>query len=227
MAFPSVCFVKLPRQPSTRRLLSVFSDQCLAAFTVYPGQRWPRVVDVTRDESVRRAAELVSQRATSRLLGVVNNAGVSAPTPLELADIGEMRRVLETLSEGLRLEPGRAGIRVVVVEPGLTDTGILEKARSQYTALTARLDDRELACYQDYIQVRAAMTASASHKGMPPDRVARVIEHALTTRRPRQRYFASADVRGACVLGRIAPRRIRDLALTHLLGFPGVDRRRG
>jgi NAD(P)-dependent dehydrogenase (short-subunit alcohol dehydrogenase family) len=51
----------------------------------------PVVVDVTDDESVRRAAEQVSQRATSRLVGVVNNAGVSAPMPLELAAVAEVR----------------------------------------------------------------------------------------------------------------------------------------
>jgi NAD(P)-dependent dehydrogenase (short-subunit alcohol dehydrogenase family) len=113
------------------------------------------------------------------------------------------------------------------VEPGLTDTAIRDKAQSQYTALTARLTDRERAYYQDYIQARAAMTTAPSNRGGPPERVARVIEHALTTRRPRPRHFASADVRGAYLLGRIAPGPIRDLALTRLLGFPAVDRQRG
>lgn len=127
------------------------------------------------------------------------------------------KHALEALSEGLRLELGAAGIPVVVVEPGLTDTAILEKGRSHYASLPSRFDAGDLARYQDLVDARAAMSA---RKGAPADRVAKVVQRALTARRPRARYFAGSDVRGAYLLGRIAPRRLRDLIFTRVLGFP-------
>lgn len=54
------------------------------------------VLDVTDAGSVRAAAERVRElRAGTPLVGLVNNAGIASPGPLELLDLEEFRRVFE------------------------------------------------------------------------------------------------------------------------------------
>jgi NAD(P)-dependent dehydrogenase (short-subunit alcohol dehydrogenase family) len=56
----------------------------------------PLFLDVTDEESIAAAARLVTSEAGSEgLQGLVNNAGISVTSPLELVPIGELRRQLE------------------------------------------------------------------------------------------------------------------------------------
>src|SRR5437016_13788593 len=53
----------------------------------------PIVLDVTEEKSIAAAAQLVSSEAgTDGLQGLVNNAGISITSPLELVPISELRR---------------------------------------------------------------------------------------------------------------------------------------
>jgi hypothetical protein len=54
---------------------------------------------------------------------------------------------------------------------------------------------------------------------VPPDRVARVVERALTTPRPRSRYLVGADAHLQATLRRL-PAPVRDAVLMRVLGLP-------
>lgn len=59
----------------------------------------------------------------------------------------------------------------------------------------------------------------AEARGAPPDRVAKTVVLALTTRKPHNRYFVGADSRGAYLLGRILPSALRQWFMQRLLGL--------
>jgi NAD(P)-dependent dehydrogenase (short-subunit alcohol dehydrogenase family) len=126
---------------------------------------------------------------------------------------------LEALTDTLRMEVAPAGVQVIAVEPGGTQTRILEKVSARFQEVRSSLpaDGRDL--YLDSIDARARMPEGA--KLLAPESVARVIRRALEARRPKARYFAGLDVRGAFLLGRFVPAPARDGLLRLLFGFPG------
>lgn len=61
----------------------------------------PILLDVTDEGSIAEAVMEVRQITGGRLFGLVNNAGVSANGPLELMDVGEIRKVMDVNVVGL------------------------------------------------------------------------------------------------------------------------------
>jgi hypothetical protein len=56
--------------------------------------------------------------------------------------------------------------------------------------------------------------------GIPPDEVAKRVEHALTAPRPKTRYLVGNDARMQAVLGRVVPDRTRDGLVARYMGLP-------
>lgn len=96
---------------------------------------------------------------------------------------------VEAISDALRFEVAPFGVRVSVVEPGLIRTGFGETAAGTlarsgslagpYAGLNRAVDESMARSYR-------SRTLSAT-----PDAVARVIERAVTARRPRSRYVVT------------------------------------
>lgn len=55
----------------------------------------PVDLDVTDNETIRQAAAIISEATGGELYGLVNNAGVSIPSVLELMPLADFRRLLE------------------------------------------------------------------------------------------------------------------------------------
>jgi NAD(P)-dependent dehydrogenase (short-subunit alcohol dehydrogenase family) len=89
---------------------------------------------------------------------------------------------LEGLSEGLAQEVAPFGIRVVIIEPGITKSAIFAKTIDAPNASGA-YDDH----YRRMFQMYATGIASATD----PFEVAEVIHHAVTVDRPELRYRTS------------------------------------
>jgi hypothetical protein len=53
---------------------------------------------------------------------------------------------------------------------------------------------------------------------VPPERVARAIEHGLTARRPRTRYLVGADAKLQARLRRLLPTRVLDRIVARATG---------
>ena len=94
---------------------------------------------------------------------------------------------LEGLSEQLAQEVAPFGVRVVIIEPGVTKSAIFAKnlaMPNESGAYTAQ--------YQRMFQMYAAGLAHATD----PFEVARLIEHAITTDEPKLRYAVSWGAQG-------------------------------
>jgi len=122
------------------------------------------------------------------------------------------KHALEALSDALRFEVQGFGIDVVVIQPGLIRTGFAESAVG---SIPIDADDP----YASFNQAVGAATAGAYEGGLArvlgggPDTVARAIERAISTRRPRTRYRVTASAHLFLTLRRLLPDRGWDALL--------------
>lgn len=101
------------------------------------------------------------------------------------------KHALEGWSDALRLELAPFGIRVVIVEPGLIETGFGD------VVAEGLLQRSGSGAYATLTQAVAASTRSAyaPGRGTSPDVIARVVSNAVRARRPATRYVAGAYAR--------------------------------
>lgn len=94
------------------------------------------------------------------------------------------KHALEALSDSLRLEVKPFGIKVVLVEPGNIKTNFQETAEAQSQ------DVQQLDAYKGLRAEFKAFSRENSENGAEPYAVASVIEKAVTSERPQNRYVA-------------------------------------
>ncbi|MGI9085819.1 MAG: oxidoreductase [Aeromicrobium sp.] len=118
---------------------------------------------------------------------------------------------VEAFSDALRFEVSGFGVKVVVVEPGLITTNF-----DQAAVASMDLDDH--GPYADFNKQVASTTVDTykgpmRHLGGPPDSVAKVIEKALTTRRPRTRYAVTPSAKVSLATRSMMTDRMWDAAM--------------
>ncbi len=123
------------------------------------------------------------------------------------------KHAVEALSDALRFEVRPFGIDVIVIEPGpiktrFGDTAVgsidgLSENRSPYAAFNAVVARR----------IREAYEGPMAKMAGEPEAVARVIETAITARRPKARYPVTAAARVLMGLRRWLPDRAFDTFL--------------
>jgi NAD(P)-dependent dehydrogenase (short-subunit alcohol dehydrogenase family) len=237
------------------------------------GRITPIVLDLSRDDSIERAAETV--RATvggNGLFALVNNAASAGRgVPMEYVTREDLERAfsvttfgsflltrglvpmirqargrivnlgagrlalplmgpgfgakfaMEAMSDILRIELRQTGVRVSIVEPGMTrwehvDEQLVEYARALDDALDGvSLEDRPrfegAAAHFKRLNQRMMRTAA------PADRVAATIERAITARRPRARYHCGWEQKTVSWLERLTTERVRDALAGHITGL--------
>ena len=113
------------------------------------------------------------------------------------------KHAVEALSDALRFEVAPFGIRVVIVEPGLIKTAFGETARGSvaepngsYASFNAAVAKRVADAYERWPDKAFAVG---------PEAVARVIERALTSSRPRSRYRVTTGARLTLTLRKLVP----------------------
>ena len=119
---------------------------------------------------------------------------------------------LEAMADALRLEVAPWGMRVAIVEPGTIATAIWTKPQrriDEFPAAAAEL-------YGARLERLRKLAAARSAKGVDAAEVAKAVEHALTSPRPRTRYVVGPDARKRARVERL-PDRLRDRVLTRFL----------
>jgi NAD(P)-dependent dehydrogenase (short-subunit alcohol dehydrogenase family) len=215
------------------------------------GRLAPVILDVTDAEQIAATAELIGREAEGGLNGLVNNAGVAVPGPLETVPLVDLRHQLEVnliayvavtqamLSEVRRAE-GRVvflssiggriafpfggpyhaskfateaigdvfrqelrpwGLKVSIIEPGSIDTPIWERGQRKAEDVEAKSPRTNL-LYGAAIEKFRKVIEDTAERGIPPEKVAKAISHALEAKRPRPRYLVGLDAK---VQARIQP----------------------
>jgi NAD(P)-dependent dehydrogenase (short-subunit alcohol dehydrogenase family) len=121
---------------------------------------------------------------------------------------------LESLTSALRVELRPWGIPVAIVEPGAVATSIWDKSVADLDALMSTLPGQVAELYGPGIAGIKRFAARRSKAGVSAEAVASAVGHALTARKPRERYVVGRDARVVELLRR-AP--LSERALDSLL----------
>jgi NAD(P)-dependent dehydrogenase (short-subunit alcohol dehydrogenase family) len=220
----------------------------------------PLMIDVTDASQIAAAAEKVAAAVgEAGLDGLVNNAGIAVPSPLETIPIEDFRHQIEVnltgqvavtqaLLPSIRRARGRIvfissiggriafpltgayhaakfgieavgdifrqelrawGISVSIVEPGSIATPIWDRGEQRADEIGERTPEREALYGMAVSRYRKVVRATA-RRGIPPEKAAMAIEHALDARRPKARYLVGLDAKVQARLKPLIPTRVFD-----------------
>jgi len=178
-------------------------------------------VNVTGQLAVTQACLPLLRRSRGRVVFMGSIAGrVTLPM---LGPYSASKHAVEALADALRVELQPWGMHVSIIEPGSIATPIWRKGDEAAAQASSRFP---AAAEQLYGAASGAMrkaAADAARRGVPPDTVAIVVEHALTSAAPRTRYLVGADAKLRARIGAFVPDRLRDRLFTRVLGLPARD----
>jgi NAD(P)-dependent dehydrogenase (short-subunit alcohol dehydrogenase family) len=137
-----------------------------------------------------------------RILNISSIVGL-IPAPY-LAAYSATKHAIEGYSESLDHEVRQYGIRVLLIEPGWTDTGI-EANRAR--------PDNPLPTYERQSQIAVQIMTSEVNDGDDPATVAKVVVTAATAANPKLRYTAGSMAGRVSTLRRLVPARAFDRSL--------------
>jgi NAD(P)-dependent dehydrogenase (short-subunit alcohol dehydrogenase family) len=131
------------------------------------------------------------------------------------------KHAVEALSDALRFEVRGFGVDVIVVEPGPIKTAFADTATERVEALAQGNSP-----YAEFNQIlsqriRGAYEGPMGALAAGPEAVAKVIEKAVTARRPRTRYVVTAAARMLLGMRRLLPDRGFDAFLGMQFPHPG------
>jgi NAD(P)-dependent dehydrogenase (short-subunit alcohol dehydrogenase family) len=228
----------------------------------------PVTLDVTDAEQIAAAAELIGRETDGGLDGLVNNAGVAVPGPLETipledlrhqlevnlvayvavtqAMLGEIRRAegrivflssiggriafpfggpyhaskfaTEAIGDVFRQELRPWGLKVAIVEPGSIDTPIWERGQRKAEDVEAKAPKTNL-LYGAALDKFRKVIEDTAERGIPPEKVAKAIAHALESPRPKSRYLVGLDAQVQARLQPLIPTPLFDWIVARQLNL--------
>lgn len=115
---------------------------------------------------------------------------------------------IEAVGDSLRQEMREFGVNVSIVEPGSIATPFWNKTNVDQVLESMSPQQRDL--YEGPARAAAEGARKAESRGIPPERVAKAVEHALTASRPKTRYLVGVDARVQAAVRRWLPDRLLD-----------------
>lgn len=114
---------------------------------------------------------------------------------------------LEAIGDALRRELRPWGMEVSILEPGNIQTPIWSKGVAWGEELKTRLSPQASEFYGRAIEGILNYIRGQDGRGLHPNEVARVLEHALSATRPKTRYVIGQDAKAGALLARFLPDR--------------------
>jgi NAD(P)-dependent dehydrogenase (short-subunit alcohol dehydrogenase family) len=157
--------------------------------------------------------------ARGRIVFVSSLSGIVS-TPMTGA-YNASKFAIEAIADAWRLELRPWGVRVVLVEPAMTDTDLWRNAPETLEAEAAEMSAEHRDLYGDHVEGMRRTIPRIQKMAKPVDGVTAAIERALNASRPRARYPVGVDVRVQAALSGVTPDRVKDAAFGRLTGTPG------
>jgi NAD(P)-dependent dehydrogenase (short-subunit alcohol dehydrogenase family) len=249
-------FAGVRRQEDADALAQAGSDRVL-----------PLILDVTDAAQITAAAKRIEEETGGRLEGLVNNAGIAVPGPLETLPLDDFRRQVEVnltaqvavtqamlplirpargrivfissiggriafplngayhaakfgveaVGDVFRQELRPWEIGVSIVEPGSIDTPIWERGSAAADEIEARAHPEQEVLYGQAIASFRKVVRDLAERGIPPQKVAKEIAHALEADRPRSRYLVGLDAKLQARLKVVIPDRVWDRLVARMM----------
>jgi len=123
------------------------------------------------------------------------------------------------LSDTLRLELGRFGVRVIAIEPGSISTPAVDKTLGNLEEVIGSLPADAQQSYGPMIRSVGRRGYAMEKSGSSPDVVAAGVHHALASSRPRIRYRVGKHAKLLATLAKILPENVFDMMRLKMLGL--------
>ncbi len=127
---------------------------------------------------------------------------------------------IEAAADAMRMELRPWKIPVVVVQPAQTDTDMWRTADTKVLEAETALSPGHRALYAQHIAGMKKSVPVSQRLAVPAEKVAAVVEEALTARKPRPRYVVGLGPRVQVALVTRLPTRVRDAVLRRVSGQP-------
>jgi NAD(P)-dependent dehydrogenase (short-subunit alcohol dehydrogenase family) len=227
----------------------------------------PLILDVTDSAQIAAAAKRIEEEGGGQLEGLVNNAGIAVPGPLETLPLEDFRRqvevnltaqvaVTQAMLPLIRRAPGhivfissiggriafplngayhaaKFGVEAVgdvfrqelrpwkigvsIVEPGSIDTPIWKRGSANADEIEQRAHPEQGPLYGEAIASFRKVVQDLADRGIPPEKVAKEIAHALEAGRPRTRYLVGLDAKLQARLKVVIPDRLFDRIVARMM----------
>ncbi len=169
-------------------------------------------VNVVGQIAITQAFLPLLRKGGGRIVNIGSISGRIA-TPL-LGAYAASKFAMEGLTDSLRRELRPWGIPVSIVEPGRVSTPIWKKSLAVADELAHELPRRALELYGPVIEKEQKTAIKAARGGIPPEKVAQAVAHALMAKRPRTRYLVGPEAWLGALAARILPDSLLDRILT-------------
>jgi NAD(P)-dependent dehydrogenase (short-subunit alcohol dehydrogenase family) len=157
-------------------------------------------------------------RAAKGRIVNIGSVGGKVAAPL-LSPYAASKFAMEGITDSLRRELRPLGVHVAIVEPGAVATEIWRKGIAAADELIDNAPPEAEAIYEKVIAAIRAQAAKATAEAIPPDEVAKVVEHALTASKPRVRYPVGRDAKMRIRAAGLLPDKAFDALLARALGI--------
>ena len=174
-------------------------------------------VNVLGSVSMIQAFLPLLRRANGRIVNISSTSGLNA-MPV-MGPYAASKFALEALSDSLRVEVRRQGIKVILVELGTVFTPIWERSLAVADAWLAEAPPAMFDLYGDFVPIVRDWALSAEKRGLPVERVSDAVARALTDPKPKSRYLIVGYPPLFVYLLRLAPVGMRDRLIARRMGI--------
>jgi NAD(P)-dependent dehydrogenase (short-subunit alcohol dehydrogenase family) len=175
-------------------------------------------INVTGQVAVTQAMVPALRAAKGRIVFIGSVGGRTAP-PFA-SPYAASKFAVEAIADCLRVELRPWGIKVALLEPGSVKTPIWEKGRGQADEIEASITGEGKALYGQAISAVKATTEKVAARGVEPEVVAKKIEHAITSSRPRTRYVVGPEAKVQLALRGVLTDKAWDRVIGRVMGLP-------
>ena len=175
-------------------------------------------VNVVGQLAMTRAFLELIRKGRGRIVNIGSIAGKFA-TPF-LGPYSASKHAMEALSDSLRQELRPWKVHVALVEPGSIATKIWEKGQKDADEYEKNMPEEAIMRYGKAFTALREAAKKFESAGIPPDRVAQAVEHALTSGRPRTRYIVGFDATMQRILAAVMPERTLDRLVAWQIKLP-------
>lgn len=165
-------------------------------------------VNLTAHVAVTQAMLGPIRRARGRIVFITSIGGLMAFPMFGAYHAAKFG--LEAVGDVFRQELRPWGIRVSIVEPGSIATPIWERGQAEVDAIAERTGAGHADLYGEAMEGYREVARKTGERGIPPEKVAEKVAHALSARRPHVRYLIGADARGQAFAAKFVPTRLLD-----------------
>jgi len=165
-------------------------------------------VNVIGQIAVTQACMPLLRKAKGRIVNIGSIAGI---VPKPFAGLyGASKAAMEALTDAMRMELDPWGISVSIIEPGSIATPIWEKSGATALSLAEKMPPQFHEYYGPAIERLKSMAQNIGRNGDPVELVSKIIEHALTSDKPKTRYLVGKEAKLQARLSRILSDRMLD-----------------